>query len=849
MPRSKLSVIPREPARRTQPPNNLPALRSPLVGREREVEAVSRLLSQPQIPLLTLVGPGGVGKTRLALRVAEELLGEFEDGVYFIDLAPVSEVEQIPLTVAATLQLRETPGTPVLLTLKTHLRGKKMLLVLDNFEHLIPAGPAMYELLTACPDLKALITSRAPLGLRNEQEFLVSPLAMPEPGRHLTPTTLLEYGAIALFAQRAGARPPPAESDFELTPDNANAVVEICRRVDGLPLAIELVAAHARLQSPQSLLARLTHPLRLLTGGHRDASGRHRTLRDTIEWSYKLLDEDEQRLFRCLSVFVGGFTIPAAEAVCNAAGDISIGVDHPQAVEVLEGIQTLVDNNLLRRLERTDLGDWRLAMLETVREYALDQLAASTAPFRDSEAERMRRLHASYFVRLAQASQEGIEGPDQQTWLDRLTLDQDNLRASLNWLLEREDPASAQDALCMLVPLRDFWLRRAHFGEQARWLERALAQGPQEPTLLRGRALALLSDVIMKHGDYPQARAWAGQAIDAARALGDKRLITGALGGRALIEVVLGNYSEARALRERALDVYRELGDNEGIAATLNNLGEAACSRGDCGSAQGFYQESLDLFTALDDRAGILVATINLGSVEQMLGHLPQARASYLRALALAQELEIPIIAAAAALTGLSGVMVAELDPQLPYYRPGMQQVARLSGLTAALLERRGRQLEPVEQVQFDQNVASARAALGEEPFGTAWEEGKALTLVQALEGASVGARHDPRSPSGSLMPVHQTPATASRDDPSGRGKTEAGGRKSPGHGLTTREYEVAILVTQGLANAEIARRLVLSERTVEMHVSNALHKLGLSTRLQLAAWAQDQGLAPGAHR
>jgi predicted ATPase len=438
MPKTKLFVVPKEARDADEVPNNLPSHAIRLVGREKEVAAACRLLTQPDVRLLTVVGPGGVGKTSLALAAARELLGEpvgFEGGVYLVELASVTHAEMVIPMIATTLEVREGANEELVSTLQAHLVGKRMLLVLDNFEQVVSAGSDLADLLAACPDLKLLITSRSALRLRNEQVFSLSPLSMPKPsgqiGKGQKVQALLRYGAIALFVQRART----LGSEFELTEDNAEAVAEVCRRVDGLPLAIELVAAHARLLSPRSILARMSRPLRLLTAGPADAPERHQTMRDTIEWSYKLLDEEEQRLFRRVSVFVGGFAVRVAEAVCNRDGNISIEADDPAAIAVLEGLEALVDKNLVRRLEQKDgldgNEDRRLAMLETVRAYAWEQLEAS------GEAAEMQRRHADYYLRLADTIKVSVDGgPDMKMWLDRLSLEQANLRAALVWLLD-----------------------------------------------------------------------------------------------------------------------------------------------------------------------------------------------------------------------------------------------------------------------------------------------------------------------------------------------------------------------------------------------------------------------------
>ncbi|HET9495153.1 MAG TPA: tetratricopeptide repeat protein [Chloroflexia bacterium] len=769
-----------------------------------------------------MTGPGGVGKTRLALQVAEELLEEFPDGVYLIELAPIADPDLVIPTIAGVLQVSEAPGIPLIDTLNEQLQDKCSLLVLDNFEQILPAGSVLPELLAACPDLKLLVTSRSPMRLRAEREFAVSPLAIPEPKGPVSAARSAHFGAVALFIQRAGTAHP----GFELTDANASAVIEVCRRVDGLPLAIELVAAHTRLLSPRSILARLTHPLHLLEGGPLDAPDRHQTMRDTIEWSYRLLSEGEQRLFRRLSVFVGGFSLRAAEAVCNEAGDITIEVDHPQAIEVLEGLEALVDKNLVRRLDQTEDkdSDARLGMLETVREYASEQLEES------GEVEAVRRRHADYFIALAQEAQVGMEttGSDEMHWINWLSPDESNLRAALSWLFEQREPAASEDALRLLQAANKFWDRRAGLDEFLGWLEKGLAQVSPEARLLRNWALRKGSYLARMLSDYPKSRDWAERALAIARELDDKLQVAEALSALSQVVGTQGEYDSARSMMEEALEIYRELGDPFPIAGTLHNLGEMARYQGDHASAEHYYRESLERFTEQGSKSGVLFASTNLGHSLYHQGNrekVAEAKASLVKAVELAQELE-GVRMVAEALTGLGGVILAEL--RLAGEAAGqdleaLQQAARLYGLASGLLERSGRHMIPATQADFDRNAAATRALLGDKAFNAAWDEGRAMAVDQALELATREYSHETEI-----------------SKPRGRGRS----RMRAVGGLTHREYEVAALVVRGMTNAEIARQLVLSVRTVDMHVANAMQKLGVRKRTELAAWAARQGLS-----
>jgi predicted ATPase/DNA-binding CsgD family transcriptional regulator len=870
MPEPKLYFVPKEPRPPAQAPNNLPFEPTPLVGRDQDLEAACRMLAEADVRLLTLVGPGGVGKTRLALRVAEEMLEGFEDGVYFVELASIAEADLVIPTIANTLQVREEPGVPLVSTLITHLLGKRILLVLDNFEQVVSARAAMAELLAKCQDLKLLVTSRAALGLRTERAFEVSPLATPGAaslrGRGLDPAQLLQYGAIELFVQRAGTLQP----GFELTGDNADAIVEICGRVDGLPLAIELVAAHARLLSPQSILARLTHPLRLLTGGPQDAPIRHRTMRDTIEWSYRLLDEEEQKLFRRLSVFVGGFSVRVAEAVCNETGDIGVEVDDPKALEVLEGLEALVDKNLVRSLEQAEDGNRRLAMLETVRGYALERLQES------GEGETLARRHAEYFLALAEEAAPYLTGPDQRRWVTRLDAEHNNLRAVLSRCLPGAgqsappggqpdpDPQAAWMALRLAGALSEFWAQDS-LGEGRRWLQAALeAAGHlneagdslhvESRALSKARVKALNGAGMLARlaADFPAAKQALQTGLEVSRKLGDRREVSRTLVNLGSMAIVhgdfagarrylreslairrnlgleleaayslthLGNvamleerYTEARRLHEQGLAIKRKAGDKQGIGHSLHSLATIARRQGKLNEARRLDEETLAIAHELGNKPGIAYSLRDLGNVAYEQADYSMALSSFLESLALFQELEdvLPIIDC---LMGLARVAAHTGQPG---------RAVRLFGTAYAMLETTEGQLEPADSVASERDLASLRARLSEEAFTRAWEEGRAMTLEQALQLAT------------------QEPPTQSA--PGARGRP----RKRSTGGLTTREYDVATLVTQGLSNEEIALRLVLSERTVETYVSNALHKLGLTTRTQLAAWAVEQGLTRG---
>ncbi|HLX57787.1 MAG TPA: tetratricopeptide repeat protein, partial [Ktedonobacteraceae bacterium] len=558
-------------------PNNLPMQHTPFLGREQELAAVGQLLLREDVRLVTLTGPGGTGKTRLGVQVAAELSDLFTDGVYFVSLASISDPALVVPTIAETLGMREVGGRPLRDRLAEELQRKQMVLLLDNFEQVVSAAVQVVDLLSPCPRLKVLVTSREALHVRVEREFTVPPFSLPDLNHFPDLAALSHNAAVALFISRAQAVKP----EFQVTSANSRALVEICARLDGLPLAIELAAARMKLFSPQALLARLSQRLAVLTSGARDAPVRQQTLRNTIAWSYNLLDPAEQQLFRILSVFVGGCILQAVEAVCSA---LDVG---NAARQVIDSVASLIDKSLLQQTEQEG-EESRLGMLETIREYGLESLAAS------GEMEATRQAHAVYYVALAEKAEPELGGPQQAVWLERLEQELDNLRAALRWSLERGAAGhSSEIALRLAGALRRFWEVRGHWSEGWSFLERALALSKGGTVPVQLKALKAAAHVAYARGDNDRAEVLAAECLARCRELGDATgvaLSLRMLGGVARRRY---NFEAAIPLTEESLALFREVGDKEGIAWALNNLAGLLSMRSEYARAVELAEESL----------------------------------------------------------------------------------------------------------------------------------------------------------------------------------------------------------------------------------------------------------------
>jgi len=752
------------------------------------------------------------------MRLAEDLIGEFADGTRFVSLAQVGDPKLAVSTIANVLDLEEAGERSLVERLKEYLQDKRLLLVLDNFEHVAQAAPVVTELLTACPHLKVLATSRQALHLSGEQEYPVPPLELPDLENLPETGDLLKSPAVALFVARARAVKP----DFRLTGESAEAAAGICHRLDGLPLAIELAAARVRLLPPQELLARLEQRLPLLTGGALDLPERQQTLRNTIDWSHDLLDEEERRLFRRLSAFVGGFTLHAVEAVCNA-------IEDPPG-DTLDGITSLIDKSLLRQEEGVG-GEPRFAMLETIREYALEQLAAS------GEEEEIQNAHAAYYLALAEEAEPELNSAAQRAWLNRLEAEQPNLQAVLQRLLEHGD---RETALRLGGALWRFWLSQGHLSEGRRWLEEALAGGCSASASVLAKALNGAGTLAHYQSDYGRAAELCGESLQLSRRLEDKQGIASALEGLALVARTGGRYAAARGMYEEAREIFRELGDEWGVAHSLHYEGISVWQQGKHAEALPLLEESLKLYRELEDRQGIAgvlhllrvaqgdPATaralceeslnicreigdkrgmarglIGLGEVALGQGDPATARAAYEESIAMFRELGDRWFLAVS-LDGLAGVIAAEGQ---------FVRAARLLGTAEALLEVIGAPLPLHCRPAHERTLAALRARLDEETFAVAWAEGRSMTseqTVAALEQPGV----EPAAPS--------SPYPA---------------------GLTAREVEVLRLVAEGLTDAQVAEKLFISLRTVNAHLRSIYTKLGVGSRSAATRYAIEHRL------
>jgi predicted ATPase/DNA-binding CsgD family transcriptional regulator len=855
--------------------NNLPIPLTRLIGRKQELAKVKALLAGT--PLLTLTGAGGSGKTRLALALATEAAEEYQDGVCWVDLAGLLDGSLLWSAAGETFGMQETPGQSFEQVLLNYLVPRHVLLILDNCEHLIYACAKFAErLLSTCPHLKLLCTSREPLGITGEVVWSVPVLSLPTPP--FAPAQLMQYDAPRLFIARASA----VNSDFVLAEDNAGAVGQICLRLDGIPLGIELAAARVKVLSVEQIAARLENRFELLTVGSRTALPRQKTLRATIDWSNDLLTKAESVLFRRLSVFVGGWTLEAGEAVCAGEGI--------EASDLLELLSRLIDKSLVTVEDHR--GRARYRFLETIRQYAREKLIEA------SEAAPSQERHLEYFLKLAEEAEPYLTSAKQGEWIERLLAEYDNLRAALE--RSRVDVTSGEKMLRLSAALFELWLNCAYLSEGRGWLTEALARtdaamvSPARAKALYGAAYLARSqgDVDLarvlhersvklwralgsagKHGlahalvaqgiverdhgnpasarslteeaaalfrelgdgwglassliqlgmairdqeDFDKARALMEESETIMRALGDEAGVANALHSAGLVAYRRGDYEAANLLFEDTLKIRQMVGGREGIANTTINLGLIALNQRNYLRAKSFFDQSLPLFREQGNRFGIAISLLFFGLLAMFQDEITQAQGLFTQALEIAREVG-PIWCRGECLAGLAGV--AAVSGQL-------ERAARLWGAAETQMARGASFFDANDRRLYKRTVATARAALGERAFEAARTEGRKMPLNQAMDYGLAESTRPSRStaaPSGLLFPSR----AAKRDF----------------GGLTARERQVASLIAQGKSNRAIARELVVGVKTVEAHITRILDKLDFSSRAEIAGWAISKGLA-----
>ncbi|MFL5758706.1 MAG: ATP-binding protein [Thermomicrobiales bacterium] len=760
----------------------LPAPLISLIGREEEIAAACAIVRQADVRLLTFTGPGGVGKTQLALAVGRELRGDFAEGVVFVPLAPLSDSTLVAPTIAQALGIRTYGADPVIDSIRAAIGERELFLVLDNFEHVTEAAPLLVDLLTSCSRLQILVTRRALLQITGERAVEVLPLGLPNPSHPQSAEELTHYDAVRLFVSRAHEVKP----SFALTDRNDGTVAELCVRLDGLPLALELAAARMRVLTPSSLLEQLTDHLHILTSGHRDAPERLRTLRHAIGWSYDLLTSEEQRLFRRLSVFVGGFTLDAAKIVGAASA-------------VLEYLSSLIDKSLVQQSEQPH-GEPRFSLLETIREYGLEQLGGS------GEVEDLRASHAAYFLAFAEQIDQIRLTEVSGTTGDRLEVELPNIRAVFAWA----ENHNTELMLRLALALWWFWEDRGSLEEAGTWLERTIEATTGVPSSLYGLRAQLLAVAVLGatwQGNYDRAAVLAEEASSLAAETGDAK-------ASAMVALSLGHlaiwredWGCAETYLTDALAQWRDLTPSKGLISTLYRLGLLAALQGKQKEAESWFAEDLAVAQAQGWTVPTAFALEALGSCALDQGDRRRAASYFAEALTLARD-GSALGAVANCFQNLGAIAAATGKPE---------QGVHLYGACEALRVRRGFNAQPTaEYLHLEQAIAPARKALSNEAFAAAWTEGREMPLDQAIAVAfDVANQFDSEH-----SPAQALPA-----------------------GLTSREQEVLRLLVEGLSDKEIAEALGTSPRTASKHVETIRGKLDVPSRTAAAIYATRHGL------
>jgi predicted ATPase/DNA-binding CsgD family transcriptional regulator len=803
-------------------PHNLPHPLTSFIGREHEIAEVGRLLTATR--LLSLTGPGGIGKTRLGHEVAAGLHDAFQDGAWLVELAALTDDRLVPQAVAAVMRVHEEPDHSLTATLADVLRDRQLLVVLDNCEHLVEACAELADaLLRACPELRILATSRQPLGIAGETTFRVpslsltpprdvrSPVASNQEAAHLTvddpppapdgtEPAAATSEAVSLFVERARA----VVSGFRLTDRNVAAVEQICQRLDGIPLAIELAAARVAVLGPEQIAARLGDRFGFLTGGSRTAPRRHQTLRALVDWSHDLLDEQERALLRRLAVFAGGWTLEAAEAVCSGDG---LAPD-----EILDLLSGLIAKSLVLTGDQTH--EVRYRLLESIREYAAEKL-------RDAGEEAgLRQRHFDWFLALAERAETELAGPQQLARLRQLDAERDNLRAALAWSVERVGAEGGERGVRLAGSMYRYWAIRGFCLEGSRWLAELLPRSESAScsataARARVRALCAAGRLAITECDYGAAHLVLTESFAIARDHEDRLGLATAAYGLGYLNRVSGNYPAARGYFGEAIRLFRALDDVAGVAETLVALGVVAYFQGDWTAASSLYEEGLAAFQALGHRQGVARSLNNLGEVALEQGDLATARRLEEESLTLASEIGDPK-RVAFALAALGGVAAARGDAERAF---------RLGAAATSIREGLGEPFSDAWRDRFEHWLEPARQKLSEAAVAAAWADGRAMPMEQAT---SYALTTEP-------APGHGVEARPAR----GEGTFP----------LSPREVEVAQLIARGLTNRQIAEALVVTEGAAANYVHRVLTKLGFTTRAQVAAWAVEHELGPSPRR